>query len=309
MTTERELKQLMTQYLLGELSDAEQAALEQQYFADPQVFNQLAELEADLVDDYARGQLTTNQRLHFERHYLANPHLRPRAEFAQSLQASFQPSRQAAPLVEPQAARWAVSTWFKRPAFALALAATALGFAILSFNWWRTAQRLRHELTATQAAQQQTDAQRRKLEAELTDERARYAQLQNDLAQAQSKVANASPAFVTLLLTATGIRASNATAAPRLTIPANTEQVRVQLTVPVTDEYLSYRAALITADSNQLWQRQNLKPRRSQETALFSFVIPARFFKQGDLLLTLTGVTQQGESDEISQSPFRVTKR
>lgn len=312
MTTERELKQQMTQYLLGELSDTEQAALEQQYFADPQVFSQLAEFEADLVDDYARGQLTATQRLHFEQHYLANPHLRPRAEFAQSLQVSFQPPRQAAqaaPLVETLPARWSVFTWFNRPAFALALAALAFGLAILSFSWWRIVQRLRHELTTTQTAQQQSDTQRRKLEVELADERARYAQLQNDLAQAQPKTTNASPVFVTLLLTATGIRSSNATATPRLTIPANTEQVRVQLTVPVADEYRSYRAALQTADSNQLWQHQNLKPRRQQQTAVFNFPLSASLFNDGDYVLILTGVTAQGEADEISQSLFHVTKR
>jgi hypothetical protein len=37
-----ESEQMMTRYLLGELSESEQSALEEKYFIDPQVFKQVS---------------------------------------------------------------------------------------------------------------------------------------------------------------------------------------------------------------------------------------------------------------------------
>ena len=76
---------LMTGYLLGQLPEAEQARLEEQYFADPQLFAQALRVENELVDDYARGRLSLQARRQFERHYLAHPARRARAQFAQAL--------------------------------------------------------------------------------------------------------------------------------------------------------------------------------------------------------------------------------
>jgi len=57
-----ELEQNTRRYLLGELSEEEQAALERSYFTDSNVFNQVLQVESELVDAYARGQLSTEMR-------------------------------------------------------------------------------------------------------------------------------------------------------------------------------------------------------------------------------------------------------
>ena len=51
-------KQTMIRYLLGELPEGEQAAIEEQYFADPRVLDELTQTETALVDDYVRGRLS-----------------------------------------------------------------------------------------------------------------------------------------------------------------------------------------------------------------------------------------------------------
>ena len=45
-------------HLLGELSEAEQAQLEQRLMTDPDFFAQLEVAEDELADDYVRGKLT-----------------------------------------------------------------------------------------------------------------------------------------------------------------------------------------------------------------------------------------------------------
>src|SRR5512138_2442454 len=77
--------EMMTRYLFGELSEAEQAQLEEHYFTDAQTFNQLAQLETELIDDYARGRLSPPMRARFERAYLSNPNRRARLKFSEAL--------------------------------------------------------------------------------------------------------------------------------------------------------------------------------------------------------------------------------
>src|SRR5215208_6229734 len=76
---------LMTRYLLGELSEGEQSALEQACFDDPRVFAELTAAEEGLVDDYARDRLSPEVRARFERVYLADPRRRERVQFAHAL--------------------------------------------------------------------------------------------------------------------------------------------------------------------------------------------------------------------------------
>src|SRR6516225_5657472 len=63
----------LTRYLLGELSEDERTALEEQYIADPNIFGEVARAESDLVDDYVRGKLAPEAHERFERVYLARP--------------------------------------------------------------------------------------------------------------------------------------------------------------------------------------------------------------------------------------------
>src|SRR5262249_55885412 len=77
----------MTRYLLGELSESEQIALEEKYFTDPQVFKQVLQIESKLVDAYARGQLSNEMREQFEQAYLNHPARLERVKFARAFTA------------------------------------------------------------------------------------------------------------------------------------------------------------------------------------------------------------------------------
>ena len=61
-----ESQQTLVRYLLGEMSDPEQTELEENYFADPRLFDQLVEAENQLVDQHARGQLAPEQQQHYQ---------------------------------------------------------------------------------------------------------------------------------------------------------------------------------------------------------------------------------------------------
>ena len=76
---------LIKRYLLGELSAAEQTALEDEYFGDEFKYDRLSKAEDELLDRYARGSLSEADRESFERSYLTNPRRRRHVMFAKAL--------------------------------------------------------------------------------------------------------------------------------------------------------------------------------------------------------------------------------
>src|ERR1044071_1674406 len=77
--------QVLKRYVLGELSGDERDAVEQRYFSDQQIFDQLVRIETEIVDDYVRGRLSAADRASFERSYLQNPDRVRRIKFAAAL--------------------------------------------------------------------------------------------------------------------------------------------------------------------------------------------------------------------------------
>src|SRR5215475_13032716 len=76
---------LFRRYLLGELSAAEQTALEDEYFIDPSKYDQFCKAEDELLDAAARGSLSEADRERFERSDLTNPMRRRHVMFAKAL--------------------------------------------------------------------------------------------------------------------------------------------------------------------------------------------------------------------------------
>src|SRR5262245_9117652 len=76
---------MIKRYLLGELSAAEQTALEDEYFGDESKYDRLCKAEDELLDAAARGSLSEADRERFERSYLTNPQRRRHVMFAKAL--------------------------------------------------------------------------------------------------------------------------------------------------------------------------------------------------------------------------------
>src|SRR5262245_19813912 len=71
--------------LLGELTEAEQEALEQQLLTDNELFEQLPMIEDEVIDDYLSDELSASEREGFENRFLAAPERRRKLSFALSL--------------------------------------------------------------------------------------------------------------------------------------------------------------------------------------------------------------------------------
>jgi hypothetical protein len=310
--------ELLTRFLLDELSESERAELEAEYFADPHAFNHLEHIETDLIDDYAHGRLDRQTRTRFERAYLANPNRRARLKFAETLAARPAQRQGSVETSALDSSWWRKPVWLLRShrpvlAFSLvmALSLLVLGTVLLLMQ----SNRLRADLARLEASRAREQEYEAELQRQLADEQKRSQELRAALERASNSSASqtgpsagATPAFVSLLLTVSGIRGAEPAPPATLVIPKGTEQVHLQLTFKDTD-YLEYQIVLRAIGGAEILNRRNLKLNINRAGATFTVSLPASKFAGGDYMLTLRGASQSGDFEDVSKSLFRVEKR
>ena len=67
---------LLVKYLLGSLTEEEQADVEDRTFANPDFLIAVEAAEADLIDAYVRGDFSETERRSFEQRFLVSPERR-----------------------------------------------------------------------------------------------------------------------------------------------------------------------------------------------------------------------------------------
>jgi len=75
----------LRKYLLGELPEAEQQALEERLMTEAELFDLLQVAEDELIDDHLSGALSANERGRFDGFFLSTPERRRKLSFAMAL--------------------------------------------------------------------------------------------------------------------------------------------------------------------------------------------------------------------------------
>jgi hypothetical protein len=323
-------EQLMTRYLLGELSEAEQLRLEERFFTDDEYYQQLLALEDELRYDYAQGGLTPQQRAQFERRFLTSPEERRKVDMAQMVLGKI---ADAAKVQTPERilATPVSSSWWqplldffslRNPAMPFSLAAAALvllfGGAWLAFETWRLRADIERLESARigekQASEQQIAEQRARQEQlrdELERERKARAELEQELAKREQERRESaqSTTFLSFLLTP-GL-ARDVAGPKRLFIPPDAGWLRLQLDLKGRGEYKGYRAALRkeTPEGPELWSQDLPRAKQVVSSRAIILSLPARLLPPGDYVVILHGRTEGGEMEEIDEYYFSVVKQ
>jgi hypothetical protein len=79
--------------LLDLCSPTEREQIEAEYFGDEEAFEQMLTAEDDLIDAYAHGELSAEERKRFEKHFLSSSRGQDRARFARAFAAAVFPTR------------------------------------------------------------------------------------------------------------------------------------------------------------------------------------------------------------------------
>lgn len=296
---------MMRRYLLGALPEAEQAALEERFFADAAALEEIWATEHQLVDDYVRGRLGRAEREQFEQYYLDSAPHRERVAVARMLLRAADAEAVSANEPERELSAWAkLLAMLRGPQLAWGLAVAALLLVVAGGTKLMTERaQLRVQLAAAQAQQQQRE---RELAAQIATTREQNERLAAELERLRQaeKPVTTEPKRSTVfsfLLTTSLLRGSSA---PQpLIIPRDSEQVELRVRLEV-DDYATYQAALRTVEGMEMLSRRNLKARAGR----LAVIVPAAKLAAGDYILTLSGI-KADTAEEVNRYFFRVSKR
>ena len=283
----QEQHQTMLRYVLGELSDTEQEQFEEEYFADPQLFQQLQEARNDLMDSYVRDELPAAQRARFEQYFLASPRRRERVELARALAQEQATTSRTVARTEHSLQR---SGWFTlRPAWIFAAAMILLLFGMFWF--------LRSQKTPAPSIANHTPV--------LPSATARVSS--TAVAPAPSPTPRRSPlphkpVIATFALSPVLVRDNNET--QLLIIPATTEIVHLQLELEA-QRAVRYQARLRTPEGTEILRVRGLTVQSTSQGPRIVLSVAARLLRNMDYIVQLEGAT----GNPVDRYYFRVEKK
>lgn len=322
MKATRKSDKLIVRYLLGDLRGQDENRLEESYFENDDFYLQLKKVERDLIDSYLGGTLTSRERQQFEGHYLDSPSRRQRVEFAKALARSFSESRPgaAAATIRESVAWWSSFADLLGPrpramVLASALMVVVVSVSLLTIETFRFRNRLdQSERERATLQQRQRDLQQRiaeqqahseQLTQEIEQQRSQLDLLDQELARQQQSVPKSQPLIASLVLTPGLVREGGE--AKKLVL-AGASLVRLQLTLE-KDDYRSYRASIRTVEGGEIWNQRVLKAQSTKSGKAVVLRLSAALLTEGDYLLTLSGVTAEGDVEDIGNYYVRVVKR
>src|SRR5215467_6514533 len=321
-------EKVIARYLLGDLPEEQQVAIEDRAFTDKDYLALVTAVENDLIDEYVRNELSTTERRQFETRFLASAERRKRVEFAKALArvpvAATVPER----TVVSEPSRWSWRDLLYafisglNPAAKFAVVAVML-LLLVGGAWLLTETlRLRSQLTQLQAQnqaqqndlQKQVEAERRRneeLNARLTQEKQQREQSDESLRQLSETgdATNPPPRPVIAALTLLPGLSRGGGEKPHLVMQEDARLVRLQIGIDPEEQYKTFAVELRTAAGRQVWTRENLTARTRGRARAVSLTLPASALKSGDYELRLSGRQEGGESEDIGFYYFDVKKR
>jgi hypothetical protein len=321
---------LAARYLLGKLSDEEQANVEKEYFHDPSSFEDILIAENSLIDAYVSDRLSPEDRLLFEKRLLISPRQRQRARFAETLvsYASRQPIEESvSPTSQPLWLTRFVSSFSFRPLLSYSLAAAALLISATGIFWFASHAPARLDIEdlahiQTPAAierdkslpAQQTEEPRSAITKEnqtvLKDEAighqptAKSSQLLPKPELARRAI---SPAIVSTIILSLG-STRDAGAGKVFVLPEKTGFVNLKLQFECRP-FSSYFAVVETADGQQVWKGRVSGSSMINNGKTASLTVPAQRLGRGDYIVSLKGLTKAGLYESVADYSFTVDRR
>jgi hypothetical protein len=328
MAADPNSEKLIARYLLGELSEEQQVAIEDRAFADKDYLASITAVENDLIDEYVRRELSATERQQFEQRFLASAARRERVEFARALaqvDAEAPATEKARRTVAHSAAGWRVSLEaFVRglnPVARFAIAAAML-LLLVGGAWLLTETlRLRSQLTRLQAENQSRQDERQRLERQIELERRRSEELAASLNQEKQQreqseeslrqlsepgnTTNPSSPIIASLTLLPGISRGGSDK-PSLTLPENARLVRLQIGIDPEEPYKRFVVELRTVAGRRVWSKENLPAHARGGARAVTLTLPANVLKPGEYELRLSSAKEGGGTEDVGFYYFDV---
>jgi hypothetical protein len=297
-------RQRLVDYLLGSLPEEEAERLDELSIADDEFGWRLRAVENDLIDEYARGELSEELQSRFRSAFLATPQRRARVTFAKSLLArQGRPATGAnIPLVQQRQDRYLDTA--RRVRFQPVLAAAAV-LALVAAGYLLVQNvRLQREVTQALADRATLTKQAQDLESQLQGERSTMAGVREELSSVREELARVRPSVMASFLLTPQTRGVGQVA--RVSVPRGARELTLRLVLE-SDDYPAYEASLKDpATGRILWRSAPVKAAREGDRRVVSITIPADGLKGQTYSVDLSGQMARGSSELLTSYPFRV---
>lgn len=322
---------LLTGYLLGELSEAEQTQVEQQLFSDHESYERLQALKAEITDQYVRETLAPKLREVFARRFLTTEAGREDVLFANALNGAL---REGNTTWEPATRAESPVSWRRSvlmfssssPGWKTA-AATAMVILFIGGGWLlierqRLIERLETANRERDAAQSgarkgallesemdRLNSQNMELDEKLRQTRKDLDEMRQNLDRIlrQSTPASALRAILSLAL-APGARRGN-DQVEELIVSPRARMVQLQLLLEPGVSKGPYRAEVRTKDGIRIYRQDRLRSRWTTNGKALLVNIPADRLKDGRYEVSLHGAKPTGETEILNDYEFNIIRR
>lgn len=323
--------QIISEYLLGSLSETESERLDELSVTDDEFALALSIAEKEMVDSYVQRGLSGDGLKRFETHYLTSSLRRDKVDFAKALQVLggerlgtlAEEARSKDRFSSAQERGWLpLFSRFRAPRLALqwgvaivAIVSLLAGGVLLFQNL-----RFRQQMNQTQARRDELQQREQKLQAQLEEQRTTNANSEKELAQVREERAHLeeelrrsgkplpSPggsAIASFILTP---QLRGAGQFKTITIPARTELLAMQLQLE-PNEYSIYTVALSDQSSHQvLWRSGRIRARGVADSKTLRVSFAANLLRTQTYSLQVSGISSTGSSELVSDYPFKVVK-
>src|SRR5262249_13667675 len=165
----------------------------------------------------------------------------------------------------------------------------------------------RHEV---EAQQQRAQTQARQITELETQYRMLNEEHESILAQLQAaqktETSHLAPVFLTLSVEA--FRSPGAQGTQTLVIPRGAAGARLRLNLP-ENAFQSYQVTLLTEDGTEAFRKNGLKPRADKAGDFVIVNLPAIRLTNGDNVLSISGISPNGEAEPLGKSILKVRRQ
>jgi hypothetical protein len=265
-------QQNIREYLLGRLPREQQAQFEERLLTSDEVYEELVIVEDELVDQYLREELPASDRESFESHFIAAPEHQAKLRFARTFRK----------YVATEGPKYEVAADERiaevPPMQAIRPAPRWLGFLPIRSPIYGYAMTAAVVLVAVGISW----IVWRNLNSGPRD-----------------------PGRVLSVVLTPGLSRGDAEGGNRLTVPADTGTVRLQLLMP-ENRHESYEAALVNAEGRTLTTSRNLPKELVNGQPGVVLDVAASVMPAGDYRVKLNGVNPDGNSESVASYSFRI---
>ena len=303
-----------TRFLLGGGTEAERERLEAEFFADDDAFQQMIAAEDDLIDAYARGELTDSERRQFEQRFMNSSAGRERVCFARAFVAV---TPQTAPAVAPvttPAPGFFASIFGNTTGLRVAFAALAIA-VLIGFPWLLVERsRLNRELVELREQHarlsQQAEALQRSVAAEKlkNTETLAVAGNQDTKPNANTDSGTTYVAEVRNVVFDVKPGATRGGAGNTLRVSKNAKSIRLRLGLEAESSREEYRAVIETAEGRAV-KSFEFKVASGSHDRVSLPVLSARELRAGDYVVTLSGKQPDNTFERVASYSFRVVSK